>query len=104
MALTGPNGAGKSTLLRQLLSGAGPDGGISGTLHVDRVGYLPQQLAGLDDTLSAWTTSNARLRTSPLGPSATRWPGCCCAAPVSTARWEPSPEANGCASTCAACW
>ncbi|MFR0639375.1 ABC-F family ATP-binding cassette domain-containing protein [Arthrobacter sp. LS16] len=53
VALTGPNGAGKSTLLRQLLSGAEPSDGISGTLHVDRVGYLPQQLAGLDDTLSA---------------------------------------------------
>lgn len=53
VALTGPNGSGKSTLLRHLLFGSEPAGGICGTLHVDRVGYLPQQLTGLDERLSA---------------------------------------------------
>jgi len=53
VGLIGPNGSGKSTLLRQLVSGTKPEEQLSGTLHLERVGYLPQRLVGLDDQLSA---------------------------------------------------
>ena len=62
VALIGPNGAGKTTLLERLV-GVGapgafdaPDGSLqgsaNGTLHTDRVGYLPQRVDGLDDAAS----------------------------------------------------
>ncbi|WP_437771678.1 ATP-binding cassette domain-containing protein [Arthrobacter sp. KNU40] len=55
VALVGPNGSGKSTLLKHLVEGrpAESSGRISGRLLTDRVGYLPQRLDGLDDSLSA---------------------------------------------------
>ncbi len=53
VALTGPNGTGKSTLLKQMLSGQSPTGSLGGTIYVDRVGYLPQQLTGLDELRTA---------------------------------------------------
>lgn len=49
--LTGPNGSGKTTLLEHLL-GQRPAVGPTGTLHLDRVGYLPQRWE-LDPRLSA---------------------------------------------------
>ncbi len=54
VALVGPNGAGKSTLIDQLVARREPKAGRAhGTLHTDRVGYLPQRLDGLDGTVSA---------------------------------------------------
>lgn len=53
MSLVGPNGSGKTRLLQQMLSGEAPGPGPGGTLFVDRVGYLPQRLDGLDGELSA---------------------------------------------------
>ena len=74
VALIGPNGAGKTTLLERLVCSGGtkssvsgdsgadsrrdeqPDGFLRssarGTLHTDRVGYLPQRVDGLDDAAS----------------------------------------------------
>ncbi|HEY9309518.1 MAG TPA: ATP-binding cassette domain-containing protein [Microbacterium sp.] len=74
VALIGPNGSGKTTLLERLVGSGGtkssdsgdtdadsrPDeqsDGFSrsaarGTLHTDRVGYLPQRVDGLDDAAS----------------------------------------------------
>jgi ATPase subunit of ABC transporter with duplicated ATPase domains len=51
VALTGPNGAGKTTLLRAI---AGQATLPSVTVHVNaaEIGYLPQRLDVLDDTLS----------------------------------------------------
>jgi ATPase subunit of ABC transporter with duplicated ATPase domains len=48
IALDGPNGVGKTSLLEALLAGA------DGRLLTDRVGYLPQRLDHLDDTVSAF--------------------------------------------------
>ncbi|HCM94828.1 MAG TPA: ABC transporter [Glutamicibacter sp.] len=53
VSLVGPNGSGKTRLLQQMLSGEAPGPGPGGTLFVDRVGYLPQRLDGLDGELSA---------------------------------------------------
>ncbi|OBH15612.1 ABC-F family ATP-binding cassette domain-containing protein [Mycolicibacter terrae] len=53
IALDGPNGVGKTSLLEALLSGAG------GRLQTDRVGYLPQRLDHLDDTVSAFDAVSA---------------------------------------------
>lgn len=53
VGLVGPNGSGKTTLLRQMLAGVAPGSGLGGKLFVDRVGYLPQRLEGLDGQLSA---------------------------------------------------
>lgn len=60
VALTGPNGAGKTRLLESLF-----DPGLRESLRqyavplTDRIGYLPQRLDGLVDTLSA--VANIRL-------------------------------------------
>ncbi|PRA03263.1 ABC transporter [Arthrobacter sp. MYb229] len=53
VALIGPNGSGKTTLLRQLLFGDDAGAGPSGRLYLERVGYLPQLLVGLDEDRSA---------------------------------------------------
>ena len=53
VGLVGPNGSGKTTLLRQMLAGVAPGSGLGGKVFVDRVGYLPQRLEGLDGQLSA---------------------------------------------------
>ncbi len=62
VALIGPNGAGKTTLLERLVGtdAQGTDealdgalqGSANGTLHTDRVGYLPQRVDGLDEAAS----------------------------------------------------
>ncbi|MGU3645695.1 ABC-F family ATP-binding cassette domain-containing protein [Microbacterium sp. C23T] len=71
VALIGPNGAGKTTLLERLVGSDAEDSGepvvdgpetgavagfllssVRGTLHTDRVGYLPQRVDGLDDAAS----------------------------------------------------
>jgi ATPase subunit of ABC transporter with duplicated ATPase domains len=54
VALVGPNGAGKSTLLQQLVTGSEPTPGKAhGTLLTERIGYLPQRLDGLVESISA---------------------------------------------------
>ncbi|PQM49970.1 ABC transporter ATP-binding protein [Mycolicibacter virginiensis] len=53
IALDGPNGVGKTTLLQALLTGD------AGRLLIDRVGYLPQRLDHLDDTMSAFDAVSA---------------------------------------------
>ncbi|WP_125078580.1 ABC-F family ATP-binding cassette domain-containing protein [Mycobacterium sp. P7213] len=53
IALGGPNGVGKTTLLEALLSGD------AGRLLTDRVGYLPQRLDHLADTVSAFDAVSA---------------------------------------------
>ncbi|MGP4995134.1 ATP-binding cassette domain-containing protein, partial [Glutamicibacter ardleyensis] len=53
VALTGPNGSGKTTLLNQLLSTEPSEAELSGKLFLQRVGYLPQRLVGLDESRSA---------------------------------------------------
>ncbi|OBJ31430.1 ABC-F family ATP-binding cassette domain-containing protein [Mycolicibacter heraklionensis] len=53
IALDGPNGVGKTTLLQALLTGD------AGRLLTDRVGYLPQRLDHLDDTMSAFDAVSA---------------------------------------------
>lgn len=68
IVLAGANGAGKSTLLEHLLgTGPRPPGRVTGTLHTDRVGYLPQRLDGLDD--SAGAVENVRAA-APAAPPA----------------------------------
>lgn len=74
VALIGPNGSGKTTLLERLVGSGGTKSSDSGdadadsrpgeqsdgflrssargTLHTDRVGYLPQRVDGLDDAAS----------------------------------------------------
>lgn len=53
VALIGQNGSGKTTLLEQLLGQQQPDAQVTGKLFVERVGYLPQLLVGLDESRSA---------------------------------------------------
>ncbi|WP_345472177.1 ABC-F family ATP-binding cassette domain-containing protein [Glutamicibacter ectropisis] len=52
VGLIGPNGSGKSTLLRQMISGDPTRSGLKGEIYLDRVGFLPQRLVGLDDQVS----------------------------------------------------
>jgi ATPase subunit of ABC transporter with duplicated ATPase domains len=55
IALTGPNGAGKTTLLRAITGGTGPGGSGLAGVTIRRggpVGYLPQRLSTLDDSLT----------------------------------------------------
>ena len=55
IALTGPNGAGKSTLLRVIAGQlGGPEAGQPGLFvrRIGALGYLPQRLDVLDDTLT----------------------------------------------------
>lgn len=70
VALTGPNGTGKTRLLESLIRQARDDGssddGSTGTQNsvrtsafTDRIGYLPQRLEHLDDTVSVIDTVRA---------------------------------------------
>ncbi len=52
VALVGPNGAGKTTLLERLVRGGESSASIRSRTFVDRLGYLPQRLDGLDDDRS----------------------------------------------------
>ena len=54
IAVTGPNGVGKTTLLERLVFGAtdAVEGAADAVALTDRIGYLPQRLDGLDDSLS----------------------------------------------------
>lgn len=65
VALVGPNGAGKTTLLERLVRGADDAASLPCRTYVDRVGYLPQRLDGLDDDASALENVRA---TSPAVP------------------------------------
>lgn len=51
IAITGPSGAGKTTLLRLLAGLENPDQGQ--VIRPDRVGWMPQSVHFLDDTLAA---------------------------------------------------
>ncbi|WP_295831635.1 AAA family ATPase [uncultured Microbacterium sp.] len=50
--LVGRNGTGKSTLLELLVRGGEPAASVRSRSFVDRLGYLPQRLDGLDDDRS----------------------------------------------------
>ncbi|WP_194819953.1 ABC-F family ATP-binding cassette domain-containing protein [Nocardia sp. XZ_19_385] len=67
VALVGRNGTGKTTLIENLLHGRDPG---RGTLHTDRVGYLPQRLDGLDEQASALENVHAAATATP--PAAIR--------------------------------
>jgi ATPase subunit of ABC transporter with duplicated ATPase domains len=69
--LEGRNGSGKTTLLERLVHGGGEDSAsVRAMASVERIGYLPQRLDGLDDGASvlddvaaaAPTVSVAQLR------------------------------------------
>jgi len=51
VALIGRNGVGKTTLLQRLVEGV-TDGTPAVSAHTDRIGYLPQRIDGLDESLS----------------------------------------------------
>ncbi|HEY6801663.1 MAG TPA: ABC-F family ATP-binding cassette domain-containing protein [Agromyces sp.] len=71
IALAGPNGVGKTTLVENLLGLRATDPErASGTLHTDRVGYLSQRLAGLDEDATA--LENIRLVASGVGDAQLR--------------------------------
>ncbi len=91
VALCGPNGVGKTTLLRRLLGGVSPGrsggtddrdpreaaagsgpasptgAGPEASLHVDRVGFLPQLLDGLDDDATVLAAVRAAAPTAAPG-------------------------------------
>lgn len=67
VALVGPNGAGKSTLLRSLLGGSDRQSPLSGSMFVEHHDFLPQQLSGLDDALSALQNVQASAPEVPPG-------------------------------------
>ncbi|WP_285137775.1 ATP-binding cassette domain-containing protein [Microbacterium sp. lyk4-40-TSB-66] len=52
VALEGPNGSGKTTLLERLVHRGGDSASVHAVASVERIGYLPQRLDGLDDTAS----------------------------------------------------
>lgn len=68
VALVGPNGSGKSTLITGLLSGNDPvEGRPHGKLVTELVGYLPQRLDNLDDSLSALANVQEVAPDTPVG-------------------------------------
>jgi macrolide transport system ATP-binding/permease protein len=54
VGLIGPNGAGKTTLVKILLGDVMPDSGTLWFSPALKVGYLDQELLGLDDTKTVW--------------------------------------------------
>lgn len=52
VSLEGPNGSGKTTLLERLVHGGEDSASVHAVASVERIGYLPQRLDGLDDTAS----------------------------------------------------
>ena len=56
VAIVGPNGVGKTTFLEALLRS---DGSAAGRLFTAQVGYLPQRIDGLDDTMTVLDTVRA---------------------------------------------
>lgn len=52
VALEGRNGSGKTTLLERLVHGGEDSASVRTVAGVERIGYLPQRLDGLDDTAS----------------------------------------------------
>jgi ATPase subunit of ABC transporter with duplicated ATPase domains len=64
VGLVGPNGSGKTTLLNAMLAGVEPGHGLGGQLFLDRVGYLPQRLDGLDGKRSAMENAAAAAPTA----------------------------------------
>jgi len=65
VALVGPNGAGKTALLERLVHGGDDTASVRSRAYVDRVGYLPQRLDGLDDDASALENVRAAAPTAP---------------------------------------
>jgi ATPase subunit of ABC transporter with duplicated ATPase domains len=71
VGLIGTNGVGKSTLLRHLLAGTAPvEGRAGGSLLVPHVGYLPQGVDSLNDSMSA--LENVRAVAGDATPGAVR--------------------------------
>jgi len=71
VALVGANGAGKTTLVEDLVLGrVARDGCAGAAAFVDRVGYLPQRLDGLDENASA--LENVQSVASALSPGEIR--------------------------------
>jgi macrolide transport system ATP-binding/permease protein len=54
VGVVGPNGAGKTTLVKILLGDETPDSGRLWLSPALKVGYLDQELLGLDDTKTIW--------------------------------------------------
>ncbi|KGJ78531.1 ABC transporter [Cryobacterium roopkundense] len=68
VALTGANGVGKTTLLDTLVNGTEAQPRRAGAvLLVDRVGYLPQRLDGLDDAASVLENVRSLAPSVPVG-------------------------------------
>lgn len=65
LALTGRNGVGKTRLLESLVHPetaerpGSPDAGVRAVSHTDRIGYLPQRLDHVDDSVSILDTVRA---------------------------------------------
>ena len=78
IALTGPNGSGKTTLLRAI-AGLAARPGVTVRLGAV-VGYLPQRLDILDDSLSVVDNVRAAAPAASVNGSGPAWPGSCSAA------------------------
>lgn len=67
VALEGRNGSGKTTLLERLVHGGGEDSAsVRAMASVERIGYLPQRLDGLDDGASVLDDVAAAAPTVPV--------------------------------------
>jgi ATPase subunit of ABC transporter with duplicated ATPase domains len=103
IALVGPNGSGKTTLLRAIA-------GLAGRPGVDVrlgavVGYLPQRLDILDDSLSVVDNVRTAAPAASVNGSGRAWPGSCSAASGPTGGPARRPAASGSArSSRPCCW